>query len=588
MDGLLLGLCLVIVFSVLARLFGQWARIPEIVPLLVVGVLAGVSVTGLIDPAELLGDSLSPFVQIVVAIILFEGGLGLKREELGSGVRSAVARLMTLGVLITWVLATIAVMALFDLPRPISILIGAVLIVSGPTVVLPLLDFIGPPGRVRSVLKWEGILVDPIGAIIAVVVYGSLLDDAGDAAFNLIEIVFSLLAGGLAGVVVALALMPLLSTRRLAGRDKVAATLMAVVVAFGMADWVHPDSGLLAAIVLGVVLANQRRANVTYIYEFKETLVPILVGILFVLLAANVEISDVIDLGIPGLALVVLLALVVRPLAVLTTVGLPLDWRERALMATMAPRGIVAASTASAFGIVLVDRGVQGAEDLIPITFLVIAGTVVTSSILGPLVARVFGLSGSEAPAVLIVGAPAWSLPFAGALREAGAETWFWTPDAEEAERAREAGMTVSSEPLDLTGSETSGLFEGASAVILISPDDTMNDLLALQLAEILEADQVLRLDPGGGRTPVVRNAGTVFRPGGMNRGELGRVLAGGGRFEVLMAGAEEPPGAIPLAWLIKTRGMKRPEFRLTPSGRMKRSGVLREVVLVPGDVEPV
>ncbi len=123
--------------------------------------------------------------------------------------------------------------------------------------------------------------------------------------------------------------------------------------------------------------------------------------------------------------------------------------------------------------------------------------------------------------------------------------------------------------------------------MILISPDDTMNDLLALQLAEILEADQVLRLDPGGGRTPVVRNAGTVFRPGGMNRRELGRVLAGGGRFEVLMAGAEEPPGAIPLAWLIKTRGMKRPEFRLTPSGRMKRSGVLREVVLVPGDVEP-
>ena len=431
-------------------------------------------------------------------------------------------------------------------------------------------------------LKWEGILVDPIGAIIAVVVYGSLLDDAGDAAFNPIEIVSSLLAGGLAGIVVALALMPLLSTRRLAGRDKVAATLMAVVVAFGMADWVHPDSGLLAAIVLGVVLANQRRANVTYIYEFKETLVPILVGILFVLLAANVEISDVIDLGIPGLALVVLLALVVRPLAVLTTVGLPLDWRERALMATMAPRGIVAASAAPAFGIVLVDRGVQGGEDLIPITFLVIAGTVVTSSILGPLVARVFGLSGSEAPAVLIVGAPGWSIGFARALQEAGADAWFWTPDPSEAERAKAAGMTVFDEPLDLATIDASGLIEEVSAVILVSPDDSINELLAFQLAEVLESDQILRIDPGPDRTPVVRNAGTVFSPGGLDRPALGRLLAGGGRFEVLAARAERPEGAIPLAWLVESRGMKRPEFRLDARPRGRGSRTLRELVLVP------
>ncbi len=584
MDSLLLGLCLVVILSILARLLGEWARIPVIVPLLAVGVLAGVSVAGLVDPSELLGDSLAPFVQIVVAIVLFEGALGLKREELGSGVQPAVLRLITVGVLLTWVLATLAVMSLFDLPRPISILIGAVLIVSGPTVVLPLLDFIGPPGRVRSVLKWEGILVDPIGAIIAVVVYGSLLDDSGSAAFNPAEIVFSLLAGAGAGVVVALALMPLLATRRLAGRDKVAATLMAVVVAFALGDWLHPDSGLLAAIVLGVVLANQVRVNVTYIYEFKETLVPILVGILFVLLAANVDIADVVALGIPGLVLVALLALVVRPLVVLTTVGLPLDWRERAVMATMSPRGIVAASTASAFGIVLADRGVSGADQLIPITFLVIAGTVVTSSVLGPLVARLVGLSGRAEATVLIVGAPPWAIPFAQAIREAGAEAWFWTPDPAEAERARGAGLTVFDDPLDLSTTDASGLVEGVSAVILVSPDDTMNDLLAFQLAEVLEADQVLRLDPGPDRTPVVENAGTVFRPGGLDRPALGRLLASGGRFEALVPGAGAPEGAIPLAWLVRSRGTKRPEFRIALSPAMRRRSAVRELVLVPGD----
>ena len=201
MDDILLGLSLVVVLSVLARLVATVIRVPAIVPLLVIGVLAGTSVTGLIDPEKLLGDALSPAVQIAVGLILFEGALSLKREELGAGVRSAVIRLCTFGVLITWVIATLAVVWLFDLPHPISVLIGAVLIVSGPTVVLPILDFINPSAHVRNVLKWEGILIDPIGAIIAVVVFGSLAVDDGKVAIDLVEIVLSLASGALAGIV---------------------------------------------------------------------------------------------------------------------------------------------------------------------------------------------------------------------------------------------------------------------------------------------------------------------------------------------------------------------------------------------------
>ena len=159
--------------------------------------------------------------------------------------------------------------------------------------------------------------------------------------------------------------MPILGTHRLSGRDKTAATLMMVVGAFLAADLLFEDAGLFAAVVMGVVLANQARVNITYINEFKETLIPILLGILFVLLAANTNMGDVIDLGLPGLALVAFLAFVVRPLVVLTTIGLPITWKERLFMMTMYPRGIVAAATAPVFGLALMQKKMEGAEEII-------------------------------------------------------------------------------------------------------------------------------------------------------------------------------------------------------------------------------
>ena len=582
MTSLLAGLSLLIILSVLARLFGSWARIPVIVPLLAVGVLAGNSVTGWIDPEELLGDTLSPFVRITVALILFEGALGLRLNQLSSGVRPAVIRLVTLGALITWTLATVAVVTLLGLPEPIAVLIGAVLIVSGPTVVIPLLAFIRPPDRVRSALKWEGIMIDPIGAIIAVVVFGALLTDRGLAAFSLSEIVFSLGAGVISGLLFAALLIPLLSSRRLSGRDKVAATLMMVVASFLAADALFEDAGLVAAIVLGLIMANQTRVNVAYINEFKENLIPILVGILFVLLAANVEVRDVVDLGFEGLALIAFLAFVVRPLAVLTTLGLPFTWRERVFMMTMSPRGIVAASTASAFGLVLVDRGVEGAEQLIPVTFLVIVGTVLISSVIGPLSARMLGLGGATAPSMVMVGAPDWAVSLARTLRDVGTDVRFWSVDPEEVRAVGEAGMDVSNEPLDLRREDSALDLTDVSLVAMVSDNDTMNQLLALDLAEALEPDQVY-FAPGSDHTPdLVVNAGREIRAD-VPLDVIAERVAAGHRFGVFDGDEGLPAEAVALLVLEETRRQTRPTIFFScdrpksPRGRSRRV-----VALVP------
>ncbi|MBK8293559.1 MAG: cation:proton antiporter [Solirubrobacterales bacterium] len=485
---------------------------------------------------------------MAVGLILFEGALSLKREELGEGVRPAVIRLCTFGVLFTWVIATLSVVWLFDLPDPISILIGAVLIVSGPTVVLPILTFINPSAHVRNVLKWEGILIDPIGAIIAVVVFGSLAVDNGKVAIDLVEIVLSLASGAAAGAAAAFVLMPILGTRRLAARDKVAATLMLVVASFAAADALFADSGLIATVAMGIVLANQRRVKTDYIVEFKETLVPILVGILFILLAANVDIDAVADLGWRGLALVAILVVVVRPLGVATLFGLPFGWRERTFFAAMAPRGIVAASTASAFGLSLTEDGVKGAEMVIPITFFVIIGTVLIYALGSPSLARFLGLAGEQPPSLIFLGAPRWAVALGAAVTEAGAEVRFWTDDEGRAREVEESGMMAFGGPLDPHSDRASEVLETNPTVIMASSDDTLNQSLAFQLAEIYEPDQIYRLRSPEDKAPLMHSSAMLLFDSQGSTGEIDRRLSAGDVMKVLEPGEQLPEGSMPLA----------------------------------------
>jgi NhaP-type Na+/H+ or K+/H+ antiporter len=554
MDDELLGLALVVVLAVGSQLLAARLTIPAILPLLLAGVLAG-DTTGLVDPQQLLGDALQPAIQIAVGIILFEGALGLRRDELGGGVRGAVTRLVSLGALLTWALMSVALILVLDLPRNVGILIGAIVIVSGPTVVLPMLEFIRPVRSARSLLKWEGILIDPIGAILAVVAFNALdFSGHGEQVLSLQgDFVETMAAGLLCGIAGALVLMPLLAAGWLAERQKVAATLMAVVAAFAAGDLLEQDAGLVATIVMGIVLANQRRVDIARIVEFKETLGAILLGILFVLLAAQVQVGDVVDLGVEGIVVVLLAVVLVRPLVVLAaTARTGVPWRERAFAAGLAPRGIVAASTASVFGLELVAEGAPGADKIVPVTFLVIAGTVILYAIASPLLASSLRLRHGEPAGVLLIGAPPWARDLAQRLVAAGVDVRVWSPRALEAEAARAEGLAVQPDPL-LDDDAEEPLAEEIGTVLVVTDDDALNDALVVRLAEALGEARVHTL-PASADRPV-----TLSRPGELGlplfaadstSAELTRRFDGGARVVSFIAEAEdEPPpsGTLPL-----------------------------------------
>lgn len=552
MDDELLGLALVVVLAVGAQLLAARLVIPAIVPLLLVGVLAG-DVLNLIDPQELLGPAFTDAISIAVGIILFEGALGLRREELAGPVRGVVGRLVSLGALVTWLCAAVLVDVLLDVPHAIAILIGAIVIVSGPTVVLPMLEFVRPVGSVRSILKWEGIVVDPVGAILAVVAFDALDFSGGGISLRAGDFALTALVGLGCGAAGALLLMPLLQARWLAERQKVAATLMAVVAAFAAADLLRADAGLVAAIAMGVALANQRRVEIERIVEFKETLGAILLGLLFILLSATVDLTDVIELGWPALALIAALVVVVRPLAVLSaTVGTGLPWRERLFVAALAPRGIVAASTASVFGLELAAQGAPGAEQIVPIVFTVIAGTVCVYAVLSPLLARALGLTHGEPAGVLIVGAAPWARALAAALAEARAEVRVWSPDPDEAAAARAAGLTVCEDPLLGDGAaDDDPLDETIGLVLVTTADDALNELLAERLAQELGAARVLALPAAADRPQIVaRDRGLEPALFGEQASaqELARRFAAGARMRLLASGDAREPGDAPPA----------------------------------------
>ena len=586
-EAVLVGLCLVIILSVVARIFGGWVGMPVIVPLLVIGVIAGISVAGLVEPTKLLGDSLSPFIQIVVALILFEGALGLRFSQLPKEDRPAVLRLVTLGVLVTWSLGAVGAILLLGLPVPIGILVGAILIVSGPTVVLPLLAFVRPPKRVRATLKWEGVIMDPIGALVAVVVFAALTANDGLSAFSVEQFFLSVLVGIASGVIFAVLLMPILGTHKLSSRDKVAASLMMVVATFIVADSIFQDAGLAAALVMGIVLTNQKRVNVTYIDEFKETLIPILLGILFVLLAANIEIGDVFDLGLPGIAFVFFLAFLVRPLAVLTTIGLSISWKERLLMMTMSARGIVAAATAPIFGLALTEAKVAGAEEIVPIVFLVIAGTVLLSSILSPFVAKRLGMLGESDPSMLVLGTPDWAISLGKALNAAGTPVRFWTVDPKEAKRVEEAGLGVSTEPINPRDPDRVIGLGGVSMIAVASNSDIANQLLALDLSQVLEPDQVYRVPGKGGSPEVVANASRLIETD-VGFDEIEARVEKGQEFEVFDSHEELPDGAVPLVVIEWTKALDRPEvFFFCDRPESPRWRIRKVAALVPARQAP-
>jgi NhaP-type Na+/H+ or K+/H+ antiporter len=533
-DDALLGLGLVLGLAVAAQLAARLARLPAIVVLLPVGFAAG-AITDVVHPDRLLGDLFQPFVSIAVGVILFEAGLRLSFGAIAPGARRLVAHLVTVGALVTWLaVAVAAAVVIGGLDTRVALLIGAILVVSGPTVVLPLLAFVRPQHEVRSLLTWEGVLVDPLGALLGVLVFhAAATGDAWRPGEMLLSIAVGLLVAGVALVVLRFALA---EAQRVAPRQAVPVTIATVVGALVAADLIREDAGFVATTAMGMALANQRAIDVSLMLEFQQTLVQLLVGALFILISASVSPSEVEAVLPEALVLVAVMALVIRPAAVaLSTWRSALSWRERGFVAWMAPRGIVAGASASAFGLALEQRGVAGAEVILPVVFVVIFATVVLYGLTAMPVARRLGVAGAEGVVALVVGGHGWALEVARALRRAGAGVRVWTGDAAEQAAARAAGLEADRGRMMVDAVTREAELDEVTDALLLTRSDDFNALAAEELRVELGHAHVQRLAPDpeapvlvppaheGGLLPTYAEMDRRFAEGARIAAELGR-----------------------------------------------------------------
>ncbi len=410
---------------VVAGIGAQWLawrlRLPAIVLLLVAGFLVG-PVTGVVEPDALLGPSLPAVVSLGVGLVLFEGSLSLDLHQLREARRVIVA-LVTVGALVTWAAATGAATVVLELPVGLALLVGAIVVVTGPTVIGPLLAQIRPTGAVGPVLRGEGIFSDAIGATLAVLVFEAVLagEDPGAATGTVVGGVLLTLAAGTALGLLAAALLVVVLHRFLVPDFLGSAVTIAIVLgAFTLANQIQEEAGLLTVTVTGIALATQRWVSIRPIVEFSESVGVLVVSALFIVLSARLDSSDVEGIGVRALVFLAVLIVAIRPLAVgLASLGSRLDLRERAFVAGVAPRGIVAAATASVFGLRLAETGDAEAQRVTSVIFLVVVGTILVYGIGAPWLARRLDLSERSPQGVLIIGAQPWSRELAGVLVDA-------------------------------------------------------------------------------------------------------------------------------------------------------------------------
>ena len=579
-DDVLLGLGLVLVLAVSSQLLAARVRIPAIVLLLPAGFLAGAA-TDVVHPDQLLGDLFQPFVSIAVGVILFEAGLRLSLREIPSDVRRTVLRMVVLGGLVTFAAVAAAAALLFDgISTGVALVIGAILVVSGPTVVLPLLAFVRPAHKVRTALMWEGVIVDPLGALLGVAVFGAVNSaSSGGEVYHPGEMALSIAVGALVGVAGAgLSYLLVREAERTAPRQAVPAMLMVVVAALVAADLIRDDSGFVAATVMGAILANQRRLDLSLTLEFSGTLVQLLIGVLFVLIAASVSPAEVRAVLPAALGLLAVMVILVRPLAVaLATLGSPLAARERMFVAWIAPRGIVAGATASGFGLQLAQAGVTGADQILPITFVAIFGTVLVYGLTGAPVGRLLGVAGEAGTTVLIVGGNASARAIGAALRDAGLSVRIWAGRPAEQAAAREAGLAADAGRLMVDALTREAELEEITDALVLTSDDDFNALGAAELRADLGRRSVHRIAPAPGMhlAPPATDGG-VIGDEHLTYDELGRRFESGERLVAVPAG-EWPDGGG--SWADGT-----PLFVVTADGALRVGADGQDPRIAPGD----
>lgn len=545
----------VLVVSVLAQWLAWRIKLPSILVLLVVGFAGGLYVT----PDEVLGrDALFAGVTLAVGIILFEGALSLRLADMRDLGRPVI-RLCTVTVLIAWALITLAAW-LVGLDLQLALLVGAMLVVTGPTVINPILKQLRPARRISSLLRWEGIIVDPIGAILALLVYQVVVVGKREEALSNTLITLGTSIGIAVAIAAALTLIVGGVMRRHLVPDHLQGALFIAVAAVALvgSNVLQPESGLLTVTVLGIALGNRTDLYLEHVKEFYEHLQVIFVGVLFVILAGRVSLQAVVQILPTAMVFVALLVLIVRPASVwLGLLGTNATLRERHLLSGMAPRGIVAAAVASIFALELEREAKQAggarsealqalaaeAGSMVPLVFVTIVMSVAIYGLVVGRLAERLGLATTNPHGVVFAGSQAWVRESARALGELGVPTVLVSQDAAELRRAKMEGVRIERssilseyavEELDLAG---------IGSFIAATPDDGTNGTAARELAHTLGRAHVYQLRRGdapssNGRkrrarrpdrsaTPARLSARVPFQPA-MTHAELEEKVAGG------------------------------------------------------------
>lgn len=463
-------------------LFCQWlawrVRMPAILFLLAGGIAAG-PFFGFLVPEAVFGELLFPVISLAVAIILFEGSLTLRLAEI-RGHGKMVRNLIPVGSIVTCIIGTLSVRWLLDVSWPVAMLFGAISIVTGPTVIAPLLRSVRPKSNLANILRWEGIIIDPVGALLAVLVFEGIISWGQGNVFGHSLYIFGktlmvgFLIGAIAGYLNGLVLRKHLVPQYLHN----AGTLTFMLGVYALSNEIAHESGLLTVTVMGIWMANMKQVPIESILEFKESLSVLLISALFIILAARVEFSAIAELGW-GLALVLaILMLVARPLSIfLSAIGTKLNWREKLFLSWIAPRGIVAAAVSALFAFQLQKLGYESAGTLVPLVFMLIIATVTLQSLTARPVAKMLKVDEPAAYGFLVLGANPVARMIGLALKKSDVPVTLADTNWENVRQARMENLQTyfgnpvsehASTHLDLTG---------IGNLLVISPYKHMNSL---------------------------------------------------------------------------------------------------------------
>ena len=445
---------------------------------------------------------LLPLVSFCVAIILFEGGLTLRFSELKEA-GSATIRLCTVGAGVTWILSSIAVFYIAGFNNwELSALVGAFMVVTGPTVVIPLLRHIHPSKKMGSIAKWEGIIIDPIGAVLAVLVFEFIRNyEQGD---SFLGVVMALLVTVVTGLVIAYSSskLLLLFTRKYWIPDYLHGVVFLAVAlgTFGISNLIQHESGLLTVTVLGILLVNQKEVSIHHIIEFKEHLGVFLISSLFIVLGSNFDLAQIPEVGWQGLGFLAVMIIFVRPASVfLSTIKSDLSFKEKIFLSFLAPRGIVAAAVASVFALELghvggMDQAIV--DKIVPLTFILIVGTVAVYGLGAAPLARLLGLSETNPQGILFAGADQWTRDLAVALQQTGHNVLMLDTSFNNWSQCRMVGLPAEcasvlsdyvQEELDLSG---------IGRVMAVTPNDEVNALTMQEFSSIFGRQNIYRIPP--------------------------------------------------------------------------------------------